>query len=460
MKSLYGVLAGVVVLVFILSACDQVTNTDTTIDTTTERFSTQNLPSSEAALPDYIQEQLNAYSSVTINTYNVTLENRVENTMNGEVVSTTFHYSVSGTGETPQLDSFFLEIPQCAGDLVSYSPTESANVQENGIKWNSSVSSTGTKNYSMTFAGAVHPGLIDVTITRGSIHETATVQGPCDGVYTLTGSIFIDANEDGVKQSSESGIPNVPVELKNLSTNNVLTRSLTQAGGEFSFQVLEGSYNVTVVEDLLDDSYNATTAITVDLTDVTTDISGIHFGYRIDKQKVINDLREGIVLVNNEPTKYWVQQIRQRGKNNGDYTEQEIRDFLTEVENLLLFEPFQLGEDKEANALDILTRPIKTQLDEYLQQLLTAELNVISGRGAFSLDSNGEPVLNDEYNLALLIYGEAVACDALGTCPSGGQLIQQLTTQSFSGTASFTTDLSSDTELLSAFNGTGGIGTK
>lgn len=456
--SLYSIGAFILGIGILVSSCDVITNTEADIDSKTEGFSPGNLTKSESDLPDYLANQLKQFESVTINTYVVAFENRELNYENGEVVSTTFHYSVSGTGETPQLDSFFLEVPQCAGTLLSYTPTQSANVEETGIKWNSSVSSTGTDYYSMTFAGTVHKGIIDATVTRGSIRNTGTVVGPCEGVYSLEGSIYIDANEDGIKQSSESGIRNVPIDLRKLGSNEIITSFPTSETGEFFIQVLEGSYTVTVDDDLLDESYNATTPITVELIDVAEDRSGIHFGYGIDSGKVTQELSDGTILINTEATKYWVQQIRQAGKRNSEYSQEEIRNFLIFIEELLLPEPFQFGEDKEKGALSILTGPTKTQLDEFLQQLLTAELNVVSSRGALTL-VDGVPVLNEEYNRALLIYGEAIACEALGTC-SSGDLNQSLTTQSFTGTASFTRDLTSDIELLSAFNGTGGIGTK
>jgi hypothetical protein len=70
----------------------------------------------EESLPDYFVKQLEIYENVLINTYYVLFTGR-EVKGSGDNITTTFNYTVSGTNETPQLDSFFLEIPDCAGNL-------------------------------------------------------------------------------------------------------------------------------------------------------------------------------------------------------------------------------------------------------------------------------------------------------------------------------------------------------
>ena len=122
---------------------------------------------------------------------------------------------------------------------------------------------------------------------------------------------------------------------------------------------------------------------------------------------------------------------------------------LQEVEKTLLPEPFSFGNNKLQGALDILTKPIKTELDLYLQQVLTAELNVLSGRGALNADGT----LNNDFNDALLIYAEAVACEAMGTCPEEASAVktQETTIQRVSSS-------STSIKLVTEFNnGSGGL---
>jgi hypothetical protein len=397
-------------------------------------------------LPDYLVAWLKNYEVNDINTYTVEFLERKE-AADGQ--STTFKYKVSGNGETPQLDSFLLEVPECTGgDPLSWTPQNSSKLLSGAIKWNSSVAKDKSQEYSVTYSGIVPIGIIDATVIRGSTEETGKILGPCEGIYTLKGSVFIDANADNIRQNSESGIQNINVELYDNESQLVTTVS-TPSDGSYSFRVIEGSYTLEVGDLLNDENYTAgSTSISLD--NVIEDISGNNFAYKFQKSNVINDLKSGDFEVNTEPTKFWVNEVRNAGKKNATYSKEQIQEFLVEIESLFLNNPFQFGSDKRANALDILTRPIKTDLDEYLQQLLTAELNVVSGRGVTNLGDK-----NSDFNLSLLNYAEAVACKAMGNCSAKGTLSSQTTTTKEVSSKSLET---SDTELLSSFNGSGGIG--
>ncbi len=397
----------------------------------------------EAVIPEYFLNLLEPFKTKLINTYTLEFTGRSVTEI-GKKQATTFYYTVTGGGETPQLDSFFLETPDCSGNVVDYSPTQSANLFPEAIKWNSSVSKDGSQDYSITYEGDVPLGIINATATRGSIEETVQIIGPCKGVFTLSGSIYIDANNDGDKQGAESGISSVSIALYN-SMDQKLGSVPTASDGSFSFMVIEGDYRIKVTDDLLEnDNYTAVGNSFIDLQAVTENATGLNFGFQANTQKIIEDL-ETKVLLDTEPTRYWIQQLRQAGKKNSDYSHEEILVFLNRIEELLLNEPFQFGNDQKASALDILTRPIKTDLDEYLQQLLTAELNVVSGRGAKL--ASGEP--DSAFNEALLIYGEAVACRELGTCPGEETTVSaQVQTKAVS---------SNDTRVFRSFNGSGGI---
>lgn len=438
---------GFVLLGLILFGCEP--SEETLISNESENITTKGVvkealnKEQETVLSEYFLKLLEPYQESDINTYILEFTGRslIESE---DDQTTTFYYTLTGGGETPQLDSFFLEIPDCAGNVANYSPQGSANLFPKAIKWNSSVSKDGSQDFSITYEGDVSLGIINATVVRGSIEEIGQIIGPCKGVYTLSGSIYIDANKDEDKQKSESGISSISVDLYN-SKDDKIGSVPTSSDGSFSFMVTEGDYRIKVTDDLLEnDHYTAVGSSFIDVNEVTKDVSGLNFGFQANTQKVIEDL-ETTILLDTEPTKYWVQQLRHAGKKNSDYSEEVILGFLTRIEEMLLNEPFQFGSDKQAGALDILTRPIKTDLDEYLQQLLTAELNVVSGRGAKL--SSGEPDL--AFNQALLIYGEAVACRELGKCPGEEKtLSSQVQTKTVN---------SDDTQLFSSFNGTGGI---
>lgn len=400
-------------------------------------------------LPPYFVEELKTFESILISdeSYLVELTGR---TIGGtdENPTTTFYYRVTGKGKTPALDSFYLEIPDCAGSLLSWTPTSSASVSEHSIKWNSSVPTDKSREYSMTFEGDVPLGVINTTVTRGSIEEVKSVLGPCQGVYTISGSIFIDSNQDNYKQDSESGILSEVTLINKNKTPEKKDNIQTLSNGAYSIQVLEGDYEISITDDLIGDQYySALNETVISFTEVRENSSGNNFAFRANSSKMIGDLEGGTLRVNTEPTKYWVDQVRHAGKKNSNFTIDQMNTLLVEVEGKLLEQPFDLGTDKLKNALDILTRPIKTDLDLYLQQLLTAELNILSGKGAFAGDDEGNQL--KDFNDALLIYAEAIACREMGYCQDGDSFsANEVTTKAVS---------SGDSRLLLSFNGSGGL---
>jgi hypothetical protein len=404
---------------------------------------------------DYFIDLLDTFTESSINGYIVTFKGTEQSEIENEAF-TTFNYRVSGTGETPQLDSFFLEIPECAGEPVSWSFTQSAKIEDSGIRWNRSVSKDGYENFSITFDGDIPTGVIETEVVRAGRSVTGDIQGPCKGIYTLSGIVFMDAGSG----STDAGISNVKVEISEKDSDSAFGSVQTTSTGAYSFTVLAGSYSISVPSELFDGSYQLITQSPYSVADLSSDITGINFGYAINSDKVISELNEGIVMINTEPVRFWVQQVRHAGKNNknSDYSAAEMSKLLKNIENYFSPGPFQFGDDDELiiqNALDILTRPIRTELDEFLQQLLTAALNIKSGRGAFFIDEDNTIVQDTDYNLTLLSFGKALAlsCEVLGDCPEASiQLMaNSITTQS-------TTSLSDGTTVLSAFNGTGGIG--
>lgn len=460
MKKFLNVLTTMLFLGATLNSCELLTQ----MDSANEISKTTNADVGVLASisDDYFDRMLEPYKSKFINTYEVTFRGQEFSYSGSEVVSTTFNYSVTGGGQTPQLDSFFLEIPDCAGTPISWSPTQSAKLESDGIKWNSSVSANGSQNYSVTFAGKVDLGIIDATVTRGSQVDTKTIVGPCSGVFTISGTLFIDADGGGLKEDSESGLGGFIISLFNES-GELVAEVPTAEDGSYLIKVLQGKYSVQSLDEILNANYTASTEVAFEL-DVDENESGVDFGYLIRSEKIVQEIEESVILVNTQPTDFWLDQLSRAGRRNYPSVA-EMNALLTGIEGLLLPDPFQFGANKIEGALEILRtkNPAKNETEEtkLLRQLLTAELNIQSGRGALIV-VNGEPVvgpdgkflLDDDFNKALLIYGEARACAAAGTCPSeSGRL-----TNSSRTSATLLSGISGDIYLFESFNGTGGIG--
>ncbi len=397
----------------------------------------------------------NATDPVPLNNYLVTFNGK---SYDQNTDRSTFSYTVSGTGVEPALNYLFIETPSCAGPVVAYSPTQSAKVGQTGITWESSIPTTGSQNYSITYSGNLPIGGVDAGSQSGNVAATAEIPGPCKGIYTISGTVFVDGNGNGVKELSESGIRNVTVHLAN--TEGLEFSQKTSSGGLYEFSVFTGSnavnFDVTVratTDDTTDfneqlfDSYSSTNRTEEMVTVNQADQSGIDFGFLPQTEKLIQQFEDGTIALNTEEPKFWIQQLRfaQKNNSNAEIPADDLYGYLEVIEELLLTEPFQFNGNKFDDALNILTRPIKTDLEALLVQLLTAELNVVSGRGSNSLD----------FDLALLAYGESAANELLTGSITLQKSISATTTEV---TASLSTSTSDAESLLTSFNSSGGGG--
>ncbi|PKD43334.1 hypothetical protein [Rhodohalobacter barkolensis] len=297
----------------------------------------------------------------------------------------------------------------------------------------------------------------------------------CEGFYTISGSVFIDGNEDQVKNALESGAQNVTVSITDSHGNTI--RKSTSSTGEYSFNVYTGEaeteYTIEV-KDMTENpddfneglftNYSPTTPVLLNVTINSENISGIDFGFTPEVEKMIQQFEEGTITLNTESSIFWRKQmllarnsVRTPGRGNTgrdipamEISSEELLGYLIEIENLFLPEPFQFGSKKFQAAFDILNLSDKSLSNRLLIELLTAELNVVSGRGS------GNP----DFDLALLGYGESVAAELF---PAASvelfNLNSTIETLPVPTESSLTT--TEDTiSLLSAFNrsGTGGVG--
>lgn len=411
---------------------------------------------SESEMPYFYDD----FETVSLNGYIIEFSRLLqEKDADGNVLSTTFEYAITGTGETAQLDSFYLGVPQCASaNLLSWTPSNSSKLEENRIKWNSSIPKNAIRElYTVTYAGNIPMGITEVFVVRGGIEKKTLILGPCGG-YDVSGSVYIDTEGAGFGtfQDSETGVGEVEIQINSADYSSA---KFTEEDGLYQFRVLPGTYSISVTngKDLFNDGNYLNSNYAPKTVKVDQNVSGNDFGYLVDSDKVVNKFETGQILLNTLSTKSWMQELKTAGKGNFIYPKARLVDFLYTIqEDLLEEETFEFGllEDKSngdaaiAAALDLLSRPIKTEKDLFIQQLLTAELNVVSGRGALTQSGT----LNVQFNLALLKYGEAKACQEFGICEpdSGFFKTSAVTVKAVSGTSS---------RLLSSFNdnGTGGL---
>jgi len=325
---------------------------------------------------------------------------------------TTFSYTVSGNGATEPMSQFFLELPQCAPTLASATPND-ATVGVNplvdifGVRFHILLDTDGTQSYSITFPGDVPLGVIRTFVHAGEVRDLGEIAGPCDG-FEISGTVYVDADSNGVRSSEESGIPDVTVAL------NDGHETVTDANGDYSFLKIAGTYTVRIDGATAAIDFNEDLASSFDPTGpasfvitVGPDSPGNDFGYHPQQDEIIVELQTGVLATDGEPVKFWKKQLRGAISGSGggvEFTASQMTQFITDIQRLFIPDPFQFTPGNELKeALDILNIRSNDPLQQLTRELLTAEFNEVSGKGL---------VGEDELQRALLAWAEAVVAEA------------------------------------------------
>ncbi|MFO7654175.1 MAG: SdrD B-like domain-containing protein [Candidatus Krumholzibacteriia bacterium] len=384
---------------------------------------TQVAPAGKAA-DAAVSTTLQSPTAPVINNYIVRYDGR---THDGS--TTSFTYTVRGTGVQPALSHFTLELPDCAPALAAYSPTNSVSINYDpatgidGIDWHLNVSSDGfeSRTYSITFPGDVPEGAIRCAVKAGDTIVVGQVFGPCAG-YLISGTVFVDANADGARDPEESGIAGVVVGV--VHSDATVDTLRTDALGRYSLARIPGAYTVRVdptaypgaFNGALFASFDATTPVETAVT-IGPDSPGNDFGFSPRTTELIHEIETGVLLTDGESVKFWTRELRSALKNGGGnttYDRATIESFLARIQELYLEEVFRFTPGNELQeAYDILRSRPRTQVEELTQELLATEFNEVSGRG-----------LIDDAGLqgVLIAWGEAILVESLdaGLQKAGG----------------------------------------
>jgi hypothetical protein len=368
---------------------------------------------------------------------------------------TTFSYTVTGAGSEHALSNFSLELPDCAPALDTYSPAGATiNVHPNtgyySITWNETLGINDSRSYSITFPGDVPLGIIRTSVKASTLSETGEIAGPCDG-FEISGTVYADADSNGVLSGDESGISNVTVTLMDIVGN--IQTALTDANGEYAFLKVAGTYTVFIEASTAAIDFNEELAASFvptgsvsKLVTVGPDSQNNDFGFDPQTKKIINDLDTGALLTDGESPKFWIRQLRSANSSNGkaEYDAATMAQFIAEVQGLFLPDPFQFTPGNEIKeAIAILNTKSKDPLQQMLIELLAAEFNHVSGKGLIGAS---------ELQEILLAWAESVAVQAEAGAASSSELI----IMGVIGEGN--TKLIGATDLLSRLNGSTGGG--
>ena len=212
--------------------------------------------------------------------------------------------SLSGGGNcnTPNQTNYFtLIIPQSA-PTVSYK----VNFDDGNGYTTSGLTSSDTIVISNSFSST---GTYDVTVYLDSfgtaadkVQTTVNVTNNCD---SIGGRAYIDTTNDCTYQSSEQGLGQRTVQLRDASTDTLIGVTRTNAQGQYDFKVVSGQNYDVVFNDTSQLTHrcasNATRTVTnlpgknvnfglrCDGSDFGANISGVEFGnFRVGQARDLN----------------------------------------------------------------------------------------------------------------------------------------------------------------------------
>jgi hypothetical protein len=183
----------------------------------------------------------------------------ISRSYDSEADQTTYLYQLQSTLESNSegdelsgvlgiFTNVMVELPACAPAPDSYAPTDGATVHTNangiyGVDWGVGYDENPDYYYSITFPGDIPQGIVRGMVTTGGFFYIQNLPGPCDGTYSVEGTVFIDTDGDGFQGLAELGIPDVTVMLDG---NEDSQEFKTDSDGHYVFIATAGDYTVHV----------------------------------------------------------------------------------------------------------------------------------------------------------------------------------------------------------------------
>jgi len=293
---------------------------------------------------------------------------------------------------------------------------------------NQVLSKSDTYTYTETTPYMVFARTHDESQNGGFVPCESGDASQCEGYISVSGTVYVDADANETKDDSESGIQNTTVVLTD-GTTDYMER--TDDEGNYSFLIYTGGAEKTFTIEVpattaagddfneeLFDTHNATTNPPSGSLTTSVSAENQNFGFEPRVEDLIvallGDEAEGIeptIVTQARSRKFWKKQIffglieqtlerllRIPVDLQSEIPKETLLIYLDEIENLLIEDPFQFGQNKLYDAFVILWQK-DSDLERLLSELLTAELNVVAG---FGTDS-------PEFDRALLAFGESAA---------------------------------------------------
>lgn len=326
-------------------------------------------------------------------------------TYDAQTDQTTFTYQLTALSWEKDLSHWVLEFD---GQFVSATPSSPTSIGLDpstgvtGLKWDGGQASGTVAIYTITVQGHAGVGEVDYAVKGGTYYAIGQTLGPAGitvpQTYSLSGTVFVDANGNGALDASEPALPGAQVALLN-ATGGVLATATTDSAGGYVFAgLLPGSYAVVIPAHGGTGTFNASLAqyftgsfgpLAVTITNAHS--TGNDFPFVLNPAAVITDFDpadgdgDGVVLSGAGRTiGFWKHQctvaLTRKGRAQVDAA--TLLALIRAVPPLYLADPFQFTAGQEyAQALAIMEARTSDAVLLLKKQLLATELNHVAGMG-------------------------------------------------------------------------------
>jgi len=336
--------------------------------------------------------------------------------------STTFSYSVTG----PDRRLYFRlgwNVTECTSEPASWTPVNGTIGGDDccinpGIEWMTTPvgQSYATHYFSYSFSGDIPEGVVPVSIKCNSHNMVGEIAGPGIPQYLISGNVFQDANANASLDPLETFVSNVTINL--LQDGSTVSSTTSDGNGYYEFTALCGTYTVEIDTATLTgtekDYFVATTALSYEIF-LSQDVPGNNFGFDVNTTKLLDDLASEILPTTGFEAKFWKKEFLFAAAGRSfEYTPEELLAFLDTIEGLQLENPFVFPSDDQERldfVYELLRKPVLTDFEAFERELLTLELNYVSGQG-----------IDLSTQLVLIGWGESLYNTPGGSNPKFGMI--------------------------------------
>lgn len=269
-----------------------------------------------------------------------------------------------------------------------------------GIKWDDGQDKGTSQVYSVTYMGACSEQTSEYSVKGGTYYAIAEIVGPGTAVvsesYQIDGMVWLDVNGNGNYDPDEPTFSGVSITRE--SADGSLYYTQTDSTGYYTFtNVTEGDHLISIESDTSDtldfneqlasyfDSYNSSSTVSINGFDET-----LNFGYMLNTYAILEDLDEsdpdadGFTFAGEGRTiGFWKHQhsVAIKGKGRAHIDSTTLLEYLNNIEEFWLANPFNFGTNKFSNSFSILKNTTSDANELMLKQLLGTELNHMHGIG-------------------------------------------------------------------------------